>query len=638
MTISKELISSNAAEIYEKNFADVFVVLVIQLKLSEGNEKGWRNYVRSSYPFSFTHSEALKEMENLELLIELKLVTTTIRYNIRKDLAVALLAKFFGAHFVHDPASRTTSTLKSASRLQISPKGAALVYEFCKNIGMREEKMPELVFTNFNTVQLFHFDRSPTTGKALNSEYLSHVLITTVMGAIPNIWHPEQEPAPVKNLYFEDYVNTPEHAIKGKVFQKGKLMSPFFHRYFSNPQSDAHIQYYESRCGMRLFYNREFKHVNEVSVIRYCFSGKALVQWLCDCSNLHSESEATETGQLLLNQNLIVPVTVSLFSESFYNHSDALYTLSETGGESCRWWRTSLPANRNITNRSRNAEYQGTKQYHDDHLVDARSKITLDYVLGDPGMRYMFRRHLEKLSCLDNFDAYIQLQDFIRRKKICSRMLQQALSAELETKTELRQTIKSFATSNTLMAFHLYSKFFSLESVYNLNIGYSLQQELDCTIANVERLPQSPTRAINHDISAYIKTPDIETFLYSPTSPVIDKSKAESSGNVHDRASCHSEKIPVENNGIISTTFVPNKDLEISSIDTKSELKEFGPISSRDLSSMEESVNTLKSIWKVFDKVASSLYQMMESDLFPKFVRSHDFAVAVDTITKSNDF
>lgn len=636
MTLSKELISSDATEIYEKNFVDVFVILIIQLDLSGNGEKGWRNYVRSSYPYSFTHSEAYKEMENLKLLVELKLVTTTIKYNIRRDLAAALLSKFFSAHLLHDPASRTVSTLKSASRLQVSPKGAALVFEFCKNLGMREELIPSIVFSNINTMLLFHFDRSPTTSKALHSVYLSHVLITTIMGAAPNVWHPEQEPAPLKNIFYEDYANNGEHAIGEKVFPKGKLLSPFFHRYFSNPQSEAHIQYYESSSGMRLFHNREFKDGNKTTVVKYCFSGKALVQWLCDCSTLNSTCEASEIGQLLLDKNLIVPVTISLFSENFYNHSDAIYTLSETGSESCIWWKRNHSIQDHCFSISEEAEHQRTEPCIDDDLSVKKRKITLDYVLRDPGMRYMFRRHLEKQSCLDNFDAYLELQDFIGRKTICSRMIQQVLRAKPEEKQKLRETINSFATSNTLMAFHIYSKFFSLESVYNLNIGFGLQQELDYTIGNVERLPQSPTRSICHDISAYLKTPDIETFLSSPTTPGDNESRAGSNANAQDDQNSHEMKLAsLKEESSVSTYCGSNEELQVSPFNANLEPKSLDPIFSRDLSSMEESVNALKSIWKVFDKVAASLYQMMESDLFPKFVCSHDFAVTIDAITKS---
>lgn len=638
MTMSKELILSDAAEIYEKNFVDVFVILIIQLNPSECCDRGWRNYVRSSYQFSFTHSEAFEQMENLELLVELQLVTTTIKYNIRKDLAAALLAKFFGAHLIHDPASRTVSTLKSALRLQVTPKGAALVYEFCKNIGMKEEKMPNLVFSNINTMLLFHFDRSPTTGKALHSEYLSHVLITTIMGAAPNIWRAEQEGAPVKNLFHEEFPNTGKLFMKEKL-SKGKLLSPFFHRYFSNPQSDAHIQYYESSFGMRLFYNKEFKHNNEMTVIEYCFSGKALVQWLCDCSTLNSVSEASEIGQLLLDHKFIVPITVSLFSESFYNHSDAVYTLSEIGAQSCRWWKLSASAHQDIMSTSRIVHCQGSEPYIEEEFGARKKTVSLEYVLEDPGMRFMFRRHLEKQSCLDNFDAYFQLHEFIGRKKICSRMIQQASRADLEKKRELRQSIQTFATSNTLMAFHIYSKFFSLESVYNLNIGFSLQQELDCTIANVERLPQSPTRAISHDISSYIKTPDIETFLHSPVSAGNEDrdsdSKSGSTGTVEfDQNSNETVVAFRKENNLNYVPCLSHNGIRMSSFDTKSESKELDPEPSRDLSSLEESIEALKNIWKVFEKVAASLYQMMESDLFPKFVRSHEFAVAIDAIKK----
>lgn len=621
MTFSKELVSSDVAEIYEKNFIDVFAILVIQLRLVAEPDRGWRSLVRSTHPFCFETSDAIKEMKNLELFVLLRIVTTTIKYTIRKDLAIALLSKFFTAHMIHDPASRTVSNFKSDSKLQITPKGAALVYEFCKNVGMKEEEMPYVVFSNLNTMQLFHFDRSSAKGKVLHSEYLNHVLITKVMGHKPNVWCPDQNLIPARNLFFEE-ASYCDNSIESEQVPKGKHVSPIYHRYFSNPQSEAQIQYYESRSGVRLFRNRVFS-LNGVSVtVEYCFSGKALVQWLTDCSTLHSASEACEIGQILLDQKLITAVTSTLFSESFYNHADAIYTLTELGGQSCRWWHINPTAEREASESTR-AELDNQPSNSEISKIKRFRAVTLDYALSDPGIRYLFRMHLEKERCVENFETYCQLQEFISKKRVCGRMLRHAIREKLAPKRkELRASIESFATSNTLMAFQIYSKYFSLESLYNLNIGFGLQQELDSIIARVETTLVTPLDSANPDISVFARTPELEKCfdVGEPADLVEQQSTSELAVDSSSSAICADIplKLTISHD---SLSDVPSSDLHRA--DTSS---------SR--TSLDKNLVTLSNIWKVYQKVSIALYRMMESDLFPKFARSQEFLGVMEAITK----
>lgn len=621
MTTSKELISSDVSQANDKNFSDVFAILIYLLHLKDIPEKGWRSLVKSAHSYSFEVSDAAKMMECLELFIELRLATTTIRYSIKTTLAMALLSKFFTAHLVHDPTSRTTSNLKSASKLQVTPKGAAIVFEFFKNIGMREDKMPPIVFSSINTMLLFHFDRSPNTGKVLNSEYLNHVLITHAMGPLPNVWRPDQRQASAKNLLLEESLYMGESTNN----MMRDTPSPFHHRYFSNPQSDAHIQYYESSSGVRLFADRKFIHGNETTIVSYCFSGKALVQWLCDCTTLNSTGEAIDLCQLLLNQRLIIAVTVSLFSEAFYNHPDAIYTLTELGGQSCKWWNIESavpPARTEI-------------DLPDILLVDEKPgikkrKVNLEFILSDPGLRFLFKLHLEKESCSDNYEAYLQLKEFIHRRRSCSRLLRHAIEAEPSKRRKCKIAIESFAASNTLMAFHIYSKYFSVLSVYNLNIGFGLQQELDSIIANIERSPISPTRALTHDITDFIKTPDVDhCFGYSE--PDLDETGSENSDNANAGRTAVRDAQTLVVDLASKLTSEPMLDLGCKTLHANLKRVSF---LSQDSSSLEESIEALTKIWRVFDKVAVAIYRMMESDLFAKFVRSPEYLNAVQALTE----
>lgn len=627
--ISTEQIAADGTAFYEKNFLDVFAILVILLELTSSNDKSWRTLMRSAHPFCFEVAEAIAKMRNLELFIELKLVTTTIRYSIRDDLATTLIGKFSDARLIHDPTTRTRDNMKSVSRVQVTPKGAALVYDFCKNIGMCKEKMPAVVHSNINTMQLFRFDRSPTTGKILHSEYFNHILIAAVMGPEPNVWHPDQKPVAARNRFVED--TTVSGNYDPKSVPKTKQVSPLYHRYFGNPESEAHVQYYESGTGVRLFHDRKFGLGSESAMVEYCFSGKALVQWLCDCTTAYSKTEAKEIGQVLLDQNFIVPVTVAQSSDIFYNHPEAIYTLTELGLQSCKWTCSRPSAGLIVSGALPLLQEPDRDTKGDNRLLRRRKAVTLGYVFSDPGMCYLFRMHLQKENCIDNFDAYVQLQEFIGRKRICSRMLRDAVRAEnKEERRNIKLAIEDFAAKNILMAFHVYSKYFSLDSVYNLNIDFDLQQELDCVIANVEQSSSSPTRAFNDDISMYFKRLNVHKSYYLPSSAMRSSERPIEDG----------EKIIEATQGDTSSSSLSPGDLSFGSSSSHSQEALENKVAYhyqfdnniRAKSPLEESVEALVRIWCVFDKVAASLYQMMESDLFPKFFTSEEYLAAMDSI------
>lgn len=507
-------------EVHEKNQIEIFSVLVILLGLDDTERS--RGLFSRTHRFSFDVKTAIAAMNCLSLAIELTAVTSTVSYSIKPEMAYGLLRRWFAAHMLHCPISRTESVLKETMNVQVTPKGTALVYGFCKNIGLRPDNMPPIVRSPFNSVRLFAFDRSPTRNRVLYSTYLLYVLVSQMMGPAPNVWTSRQAPAPVPNLFADDKVDFTFSEVDLGVDYSAELLlllddsvrvSPFHHKYFTNPASDAHIQYYESRSGLRVFHNKVFGNGQREVRVEYSFTGKAVCQWLLDCTMLLSVSEAVEVGDLLVRHGLFIGVTVAA-SGRFSVDRDAYYILSDSGEQACRW-RSSMDG----------AVSLGSMD-EDNSLEEDIKAVSLKKVLQDPGIRYLFRLHMEKERCAENLSAYLQLVDFMKLKTQLAQLLRMHARMDGPKKERLAQIIDNQASVCYSTAFHLYLTYLSEESQYDVNIDFALREEVRLVMLNI----RGDTPRVD-----YMKTPVVERYewvgLDQEGSSVGGAKEAGNSGN-----------------------------------------------------------------------------------------------------------
>ncbi|QEL58012.1 hypothetical protein CJJ09_000043 [Candidozyma auris] len=284
-----------------KNVSNIFESLILSLDLRDNPEKSkYSLFGKQHPPFSFSVDDALNKLSNLRLDIEVKVARTTITYSMKQSLAFDLLKQFFEAKLIHYPNSRTETKLERHGILQITPKGTAMVCAFCQSIGMSSKAIPSVVKSAFNSMELFILERSPVNHNILFSEYLVKMLFSWVMGPFPNVWSVDRQPDPISCVYYEtgsdgeyDFFNADEHRSQnGDGSTKESVISPFHHRYFTNPESDSHVQYYVSNTGVRLFKQKVFLNNDKKVIVDYCVSGKAIVQWLCDCTSVRNAAEA----------------------------------------------------------------------------------------------------------------------------------------------------------------------------------------------------------------------------------------------------------------------------------------------------------------------------------------------------------
>lgn len=639
---------ATSSDISERNFIAIFAILIRQLHLKDSraeNKPQEKSYLKKIEmfakrppPFSFEVSRAIGLMSDLKLDLKLKVshqVQGKIVYSVEPQTAYELLKKYFLCHLIHNPASRTAACLTSQNTtVQITPKGTALVQKFYRDVGLSLDQMPEVIKSNFNTMRLLEFRRSKATGRALYSECFNHVLTSEMFGPAPHVWSPSAKHEASTEMQTKKLqAHEPGHAPALGINQHYLLTSshsfvvesPFYHRYFLNPESDCHVQYFESGSGVRVFRNRT--GLDSKTCIPYCFSGKAFVQWLMDCSTLYSVKEAMAIGQILLRHGLIMLVSTRDAWDRFVPERDALYTL--TSKATCQWkfcadhhvklpnrsWDGGLEnsvmckvedvGRRNFdtdSDRTRSgsdtsvgsekwgsaAESQSERQPEQvqsqrpdtwEKASDAScrggseksAEHSLKALLLDPGLSHLFRKHLEKELCAENLDAYLQIDEFLQQKHQGKDLSDIFHNHPDACKREaVLKAARSLVRRRLLMALQLYGKYFSPDGPCTLNIGFDLQQQLDQVFE-----VGSPAAALD-DLRNYMQTPVLEKHMFS-------------------------------------------------------ELEDPGAGEPAELPRILE---PLDKAHRVFRRIASSIYRLMETDSYVNFIRSLEYAQAIQTFGK----
>lgn len=565
-TSAREVKSINISA--EKGFSNVFEALIISLKLEERPSKGKMSFLGKVPPsFSFAVEEAVQKMCSLTLDIELKMAKTTVAYSMKPNLAFDLLRKFYDAKLLHYPNSRTEPKLSRHGTLQITPKGVALVQQFCQNIGMPTKYMPAVVKSNFNTNDLFMLERSPTNLSILYSNYLITILFSWVMGPRPNIWSSEKAPDPISCVFddttsdntfdFSRPANAGFPSPRTETTTSASPASPFHHKYFTNPESDSHIQYYVTNTGVRLFKLKTFINDDKKVIVDYCVSGKAIVQWLCDCTSVMTTAEAISIAHLFIEANLLRQITLD--EEKFLNDRNAFYVLTERGSEVCNWG--------------------GRKRSRGELQSDVSTKIQADpqftvpslkNIIRDPGLRLLFKMHMQRERCVENVNAYVQLSEFHNLEQQVLKLYSHYNKLEEGSRRDkVRKAIEFHANKLYSKAFQLYSAYISPELLFDLNIDYKLGQDAK-KLMTLER-PILPS--VNHMMT-----------------PVADKAF----------------------------------EFEVNKLDSPLSLEEPSYFL-HESSDLENTIALVQDIHRVFRQIAKSIFRLMEIDSYPKFIRSAEY-------------
>ncbi|XBW35285.1 hypothetical protein QEN19_000853 [Hanseniaspora menglaensis] len=689
---------------FSKDAKDIYCIVLLCLDLKDNfgcaKKHPWifnnkeTNDIKSENYYTFNVESCLNTMVHLNLNIDMNITTISISYSIKKEMSMQLINLFLNSKLLHLPNDRTSSKAKSNTLLQPTPKGVAILTKYVQDMGIK--KIPEILYSNLNSSKLFNFERSLQTDKIVYNEYFIKIIFMQMLGDHPNIWSPtlkhDKIPALMElleitddeNMFddFEfsctdsqnlfDYFNKKKlnnceiestiksnlgENISSELLTDISRMSPLAHKFFTNPDSDAHVQYYTTNSGLRIWKNLEF-YSQEKKKISFCFSTKAIVQWLMDCTDLIYYKEAVIVASLFYKKGLIVPITISpslSVPDKFSLGKNNLYTFSKTA---CSWLNWSDETITQI--------YSSFLKNHELHKLDADSKenlknhvifknITgenlvnqsselsnLNTILKDPGRRFLFKNYLEKTLCSENFYAFIDIKNFLHQSKNLENLVQiSSKNKELYRNVAKASTIyvtindalQKETNESQSMLYHIFSTYIAQKAPKLVNIDYNLRTSISLLVFSLNS-PYSANSniTINKMRSKFLPLNDPkcnddllknENDQSNYKLKMIDShGKQKSSIIDHSSTKILKRKERPENLNNLSN--------DLENIKTSSSNLLSGRILSSPLFKSEtdfvinQAMFILKELKPLFKLVNECLYKMMETDALPKFLNNEN--------------
>lgn len=437
-------------KLFTKDVESIFAMLILSLNLSSSgpvssSKSKTASLIpskirRSYYPYSFYVEDALQTIQNMSVSIITGTTKTTITCSVPSHSALTFIQRFMSARLLHCPSDRTHSKPVSNIILQPTAKGVYFVERYCRKNGIylsSNAPINALLGSVHNSMKCISFDRHSITDELICNEAFVFLLFQRLMGPYPNVYSPSNGSDPIPyppnisdllqsqsgsnhssnqnsnihsstlNLAFQDlalYSPLEEKNFEDQYQSGNKVESPYYHRYYTHPDSDALSQYYVSSKGVRLFKNKKFdvmiggphyssdynnnsfypntpdskdKHASfttttttttnaatttttitkkiatsscytdssptiKTITVDYCFTGRALWQWLLDCTDVVYQREAMHLANLFFVSKMIEPIlTIDSKCTARDAHiriaKNAFYRLSPTGKQIVSW-------------------------------------------------------------------------------------------------------------------------------------------------------------------------------------------------------------------------------------------------------------------------------------------------------------
>lgn len=560
--------------IHDSKLMEIFALLIIQLELVDSTLS---SRLTKSVGYLFTSKAAVKAMKALQLQIPSVQFTTGLSYKINLELAWQLLDRFFDAHLLHCPLDRTVSKVpQSLTASQPTAKGVAVTDQFARLVGVGPSAWPVLLLTSYNLMNLIPIPRHPIEDTPILLDNLISVVFQLMMGPFCNVWDAVNPPDPIGPPpgMPRPRQSTNPFLLPGEVGaipnrtksvpqlllkrSRPEHVLPYHHRYYTNPELDSHTQYYTSRVGLRFM-----KQVVCLGVkINNVFSGKALCQWLIDCTDISTLKQAIEMGQRMLIQQLICPVKLApskSLMEAFSSHRQCLYTLGPKGQSMVHW----VPSPR-----------RGIRQHKEEWLQsyvasETPGKLDLPQVILDPGYCLLFQLYLDSERARENLDAYLKLQAFRAKTEQLARAVRACD----------HNTVKLVAKECKLLAFHIFVTFIADNLPFMVNVDSLMRSRATAVFMDPEMLGS-----------------DDETFLHTPVAHTYDEAE---------KLQREKEDTPGLRQALVAPPSYSTCGLtEVFGIEAPEELAQ------------------LAQITLAFNDISTHIYRLMETDSFPRFGRS----------------
>lgn len=650
---------------FTKDMKTIFSVFIICLDLKDEAKPSNRWFFplqKTYYAYSFSLEEGIDVMQNLQLTVDMTTTLVDISFKIQPEVAYDLIRSFMEAKLLHTPADRTRNVPKAKCILQPTPKGVGILQKYVRDIGLKN--LPPILLSDCNSMEVFTFERSSMTDSIIYSDPLVYILLNKMMGSSPNVWSPTNPHEKIPPLSKLLEYNTDMFSFENVQFQgcpgsmskpqehrpswldqipEEKLhdedrVSPFAHKYFTNPDSDSHVQYYSIDGGLRISKSKTFG--NPKVVFDYCFTTKAIWQWMMDCTDIMYPKDAVSAAALFLKAGLIAPISLppsENFGRRFFISRTSYYTLTRRAWDVVQWntargIRESIRNLSNVTSDRRGSvttltsienDRRGTKRpassirdsegtaYAPDNEITG-----IDDILRDPGMKYLFRQHLENEFCSENLEAFVDIKKFLRKMGLLKKLIESKNASDLKNKktrarcsgSNIRAAIDSAlarqANECLELGYHIYSSYIAVNSPYQLNIDHGLRESI-----NTVMLHSKPVSACEQKICS-----NLDSFRNDVPQPghQIDSACESSPGQRSEPASQSVYAVLDSNASSLTIPSDPG--------DKKNML--YVEETFTDDEKLAKTFKVLKGLYPLLKAVNQDLYHLMRQDSLQKFKAS----------------
>lgn len=655
---------------FTNDIKTIFSVLIICLDLKDETKASRRWFMplyKTNFPYSFSLEDGVRKMQDLKLTVDMTTTSVDISFKIQPAVAYQLMRTFMEAKLLHTPADRTRNVPKAKCILQPTPKGVGILQKYVRDVGLKV--LPPILLSDCNSMEVFTFERSSVTDSIIYSDPLVYILLSKMLGSSPNVWSPanphEKIPSLSKLLEYNtdifsfenvQYQGCPglqadKHEQRPSWFDQipeerlhdERRISPLAHRFFTNPDSDSHVQYYSIDGGLRICKSKIFG--NPKVLIDYCFTTKAIWQWIMDCTDIMYPKDAVSAAALFLKAGLIVPIMLppsENCGRKFCISRMSYYTLTERAWDIAQWntargIRTSIC--RLSSDRANMEDEQASLATLTSHadgkrgtkrpassIKDSEGTASapdnqikgIDDILRDPGMKYLFRQHLENEFCSENLEAFVDIKKFLRKMGLLKKLIQSKRASDLKSKktrsrysgSNIRAAIDSAlarqANECLELGYHIYSSYIMVNSPYQLNIDHGLREAINAVMLHPEPASasqqtwcleldkhneQTPNKRRTDDL-----LPTIEPISCPDTRPSSQGAKSESNAT----------DLELTLDNCQETSNKPSTVTETLADDKK----------------LAKTFRLLKGLYPLLERVNQDLYHLMRKDSLQKFKAS----------------
>ncbi|KAH8681183.1 regulator of G protein signaling domain-containing protein [Xylariales sp. PMI_506] len=345
--------------------------------------------------------------------------TTTTTFSMAKDMARSICQRFVEARLIEsaDGKMQQVYTMKG-SVWQLTPKGVAILDNFCSRNGIQQRQIGDLVATGVS--QLVMLERDPQTDKIVMDRGTMEVVFKRFIGA--------------------NGLN-----LKNSV---------------SSADSESLSDYRDGMTGVKMAVERKITG----KTYKETFTGKACTDWLMECSTTVDRRETWEMASLFVEYDLMEStqqdrayMASSPSAALFQPTKNAIYQMTARGREVVN----------GLAGRGRSSESETAITSRPGIARDSNTQ-RLDKILNDAALRLLFRENLRETHCEENLSFYLDVDEFVRGCRLAIR------SAQKNPNATSMDGIKEIMAQ----AYGIYNAFLAPGSPCELNIDHQLRNNL----------------------------------------------------------------------------------------------------------------------------------------------------------------